>query len=548
MLLTQDIIGQILAKRGIKDREAFLNPRLTHLRDPMEIPDITRAARRVLLAKERKEKVLVFGDYDVDGVSGTAILLHVLKFLGISADYYIPHRYGEGYGMSETAVANIAESGVKLIITVDCGVANVAEVAKANSLGLEVIVTDHHNIPDNLPKAYAIVNPKLISGDHPSQDLSGAGVAFKFAWALMRIAGTKDNLFLTSLLDLAALGTFSDVVPLTRENRVLAVNGLKLLNDRKRLGIRHLTEVAAIKGKISVRDVTFGLAPRINAAGRLEHASKSVELFLTADGAVAKSLAQELQAINIRRRGIGQAIKEQVFANLNDDYVAHNKVVVLSGQDWHPGVVGIVASQVVDKCLRPAVLVGVNEGVGRGSARSLDGINIYELLCSCKDLFVDFGGHAGAAGFEIHPEKIPELKDRLREQGNKTISDEDLQPKLAIDAELAPSVITMSLAKELEVLAPFGEGNPAPIFISRNLSLFDCRQVGKEGKHLKAKFTDGQINLDTIGFGLGELSLSSENKYDIAYKLETNEWNGFETVQLSLVEVRAVDTSQLVSS
>jgi single-stranded-DNA-specific exonuclease len=537
------LIAQVLINRGIKsveEADVFLNSRLAHLRDPLEIPNIVQAARRVLLAKEKGEKVLVFGDYDVDGVTGTSILLHTLKLLGIQASYYIPHRYGEGYSLSLESVGKIAQSGVKLVVTVDCGISNHAEIEKANSLGLDVVVTDHHNLPKDLPPAYAVVNPKLIPGEHPSRHLSGAGVAFKFAWALLRVSGVKDSVFLTSLLDLASLGTISDVVPLTAENRILAVGGLKLINERKRLGIKHLADAASLYGKISVKNIYFGLAPRINAAGRLEHASKSVELLLTDDAGQAKALAEELNQINVRRRGIGSEIKEDVFSRLSEDYIAENKVVVLSGENWHPGVIGIVASQVVDRYSRPAILVGVNEGIGRGSARSVEGLNIFKLLDSCRDLFSDFGGHEGAAGFEISPENIPELKSKLRKEVDKFISLDDLRPKIAIDAELAPSKISMSFIKELEVFDPHGEGNPLPVFMSRNLKLYDMRKVGSTKRHLKAKFTDGEVTLDTIGFDMGSYAeqLSYDNSYDIAYKLETNEWDGFEVAQLSLIDVR----------
>lgn len=537
------LTAQVLINRGIRnvhEADIFLNPRLAHLRDPMEIPNIERAAGRVLLAREKGEKVLVFGDYDVDGVTGTAILMHTLRFLGIDTSYYIPHRYGEGYSLSLESVRKIAESGVKLIITVDCGIASRIEIEEANALGMEVIVTDHHNLPKDLPRAYAIVNPKLISTEHPSKYLSGAGVAFKFAWALLRIAGVRDGEFLTSLLDLASLGTVSDVVPLNAENRILAVTGLKLINERKRVGIKCLAEAASLYGKISVNHIYFGLAPRINAAGRLEHASKSVELLLTEDSGRAKALAEELNRINLRRQDIGNLIKEEVFGKLNENYIAQNKLIILSGENWHPGVIGIVASQVVDRYFRPTVLVGINDGVGRGSARSIDNINMYELLEACRDLFLDFGGHEGAAGFEIRPENIPELKSRLKEEVDKVVSAEDLKPRIVIDAELSPSQITMSLIKELEVLDPHGEENPPPVFMSKNLNLIDMRRVGANGRHLKLKLSDGKINLDTIGFDLGNWSekLSYSNRYDIAYKLETNEWDGFEVAQLSLVDVR----------
>ena len=327
------LISKILTNRGLATpaaAERFINPRLSYLRDPLEIPNIESAARRVLLAKERGERVTVYGDYDVDGVTGTAILVQTFNFLGIKTDYYIPHRYGEGYGLSLGSVRKIAAAGTSLIVTNDCGISSVKEVAEASRLGLDVVVTDHHNLPEILPAAYAIVNPKQIAGDHPSRDLSGAGVAFKFAWALLRLAGTKDSVFLTSLLDLAALGTISDVVPLINENRILAVSGLNLIDQRKRLGVKHLAEAASLSSKISVNNIYFGLAPRLNAAGRLEHASKSVELLLADDPAKAGELARELGRINSRRQELGGSIKEDVFSLIDDVYLAEHRLICLS--------------------------------------------------------------------------------------------------------------------------------------------------------------------------------------------------------------------------
>jgi len=537
------LLSKVLLNRGITDPDAaekFLNPKLNSLKDPFDIPNIPAAAKRVLLAKERGEKIMVYGDYDVDGVTGTAILVETLKFISAEVSYYIPHRYGEGYSLSLESVKKIAEAGIKLIITVDCGIASMLEIEEANALGMEVIVTDHHNLPRELPRAFAIVNPKMITGEHPSKYLSGAGVAFKFAWALLRVAGIKDSVFLTSLLDLASLGTVSDVVPLTGENRILAVSGLSLINERKRLGIKHLAEAASLCGKISVNHIYFGLAPRINAAGRLEHASKSVELLLSDNAASARQLADELNRINYRRRDIGTLIRDEVFAQIDDALVAGNKIILLAGENWHPGVIGIVASQVVDAFSRPTVLIGTNSGVGRGSARSIDGLNIFEILNSCHDLFLDFGGHEGAAGFEITSENIPELRRRLNFEADQKIDYNDLIPQLKIDAEIQPEQINLGLIEELERLAPFGEGNPEPVFMIRDLSLSEHKQVGSRGKHLKAWFSRGAAKLETIGFGLGSLvgKLDYGKAYDIAFNLGSNEYNGFESAQLSLVDVR----------
>jgi len=536
-------LATILSNRGVcnpVEAEKFLNPRLSNLNDPFDIPNIGFAAERVLRARESGEKVLVYGDYDVDGVTGTAILLQTLKFLGIDSSYYIPHRYGEGYSLSLASVKKIAADGVKLIITVDCGIASAVEIEEANALEMEVIITDHHNLPHSLPKAFAIVNPKQMKSGHSSRNLSGAGVAFKFAWALLRTAGRKDNAFLTSLLDLASLGTISDVVPLTGENRILAAGGLKLINERKRFGLKYLADSASLFGKIMVNQIYFGLAPRLNAAGRLEHASKAVELLLTENPDSARDLADELNRINSRRKDLGSGIKEDVFSKIELVLEKESRILFLAGEDWHPGVIGIVASQVVDTYFRPTVLIGVKDGVGRGSARSIEGLNIFELLDSCRDLFLDFGGHEGAAGFEIVSDNILELERRLKATAEEMIDPADLVPKIAIDAEIDPMQINLGLIDEIGKLQPFGEGNPDPVFMVRGLRLTDHKKVGNNKKHLKAWFSRDGVNLETIGFGMGKMAdtLDYQKSYDIAFKLESNEYNGFASAQLSLVDVR----------
>ena len=532
-------LAQVLINRGlsgIAEIDAFITPKLNFLSNPYDIPGMEKAAQRVLLAKEKGERVAVYGDYDVDGVTGTAILLLSLKDLGIDATYYIPHRYSEGYGLNSNAIKNLFDEGVKLIVTVDCGISNVIEIEYANSLGMEVVVTDHHNPPSVLPKSHSIVNPKLIDGNHRARELSGAGVAFKFAWGLYRSAGIKDSANLMELLDLAGLGTIADIVPLLDENRILAIYGLKNMNERKRIGLRSLIEAAGIKKRITASSVSFAIAPRLNSAGRLEHASLSVELLITKDELIAKKLALELNRLNSKRQGIGSQIQEEVFAKIGDK---PERSIVLCGNSWNPGVIGIVASQVVNRYCRPAVLIGVNEGIGRGSARSIDGINIFNVLNECRDLFTDFGGHKKAAGFEVVEDNIPELTRRLKGIIDDLVSDEELVPTLEIESALDPKEITMSLASELELLDPHGEENPPPVFVSYGLKLIDMRRVG-DGTHLKTRFTDGKVTLDSIGFSLGDLAskLKLGDSYDLAYNLEVNEFNGIESAQLNLVDIR----------
>ncbi|MFC1767771.1 single-stranded-DNA-specific exonuclease RecJ [Candidatus Margulisiibacteriota bacterium] len=536
---TSPITSQILINRGIStasDAGDFLNPKLASLFDPSDIPGMQEATERVKLAEKRGEKVAVYGDYDVDGVTGTSIMLITLKNLGIQATYYIPHRYDEGYGMNIDAVSKLNSEGVKLIITVDCGISNLAEIEHANSLGIDVIVTDHHNPPKILPKALAIIDPKLMSKEHRSRELSGAGVAFKFAWGLYRAFGIKDSRDLISMLDLAGLGTIADIVPLIDENRILAVYGVKSLNENPRPGIKALIDAARIKKRITTNSVNFMISPRINAAGRLEHARLSVELLTSDDPDKVKELANTLSKVNTKRQEIGNEIKESAFSKIDESDLP--KLVMIEGEGWHPGVIGIVASRIVDKFYCPAILIGVNNGIGRGSARSVDGLDIYEVLEKCKDLFIDFGGHKKAAGFEIDKDNIPELQKRVKKIVAEMLPSDDLMPKLLIDTEVSAGQINMSLATEIQSLGPFGEGNPVPLLLTRKLKLLEQRRVGN-GSHLKARFTDGKVTLEAIGFGLGDMEdqIRFGHDYDIVYNLEVNEFNGFETAQLKLVDI-----------
>ncbi|MFH1390162.1 MAG: single-stranded-DNA-specific exonuclease RecJ [Candidatus Margulisiibacteriota bacterium] len=538
---TSGLLSSLLLARGVLEPEsaaAFLAPKISFLRDPFEIPNLKEGAQRLILAKQRGEKVAVFGDYDVDGVTGTVIVSQALKTLGIPSVYYIPHRYGEGYGLSVEALRKLAAEGTRLVITVDCGISNIHEVAAAKELGMAVVVTDHHNLPAELPGADAVVNPKMLSQGHPSRELAGAGVAFKFAWGLLRTAGLKDSVFLTSLLDLAALGTLADVVPLTGENRILSATGLNILNKRQRLGIKELAEAAGLKGVIGADQVYFGLAPRLNAAGRLEHAGRSVDLLLTDDPGDAGRLAKEIDQINSRRKEIGSRIKEEVFSRLSAGQ--KGKAIVMSGADWSPGVIGIVASQVAETCNRPAVLIGVSDGFGRGSARSIGKLNIFNYLAECRDLFIDFGGHPGAAGFKIAEKNIPLFERRFIEETDRGITDEELVPALSIDAEVSINELSLAMVKEVARLAPFGAGNPVPVLMMRDLAVSSFRTLGGEGQHLKIKFNRGGAEIEAIGFGLGKLAelLDYSRRYDLAFNLESNEWNGFETAQLRIVDLK----------
>ncbi|OGC08176.1 single-stranded-DNA-specific exonuclease RecJ [candidate division WOR-1 bacterium RIFOXYD2_FULL_36_8] len=535
------ILAQILINRKITDSQnamEFLSPTLMNLKDPFDIPNIKKGVERVVLAKTRGEKVVVYGDYDVDGVTGTAILIETLKHIGITPSYYIPHRYEEGYSLNINAIKKLKDEKANLIITVDCGISSITEVKEANAIGIEIIITDHHNVPQQIPNAYAVINPKMIEKNHPSRDLSGAGVAFKFAWALLRIMGETKSDFLTQLLDLAALGTIADVVPLTNENRIIAKKGLSILRERKRIGTKILADVSGLKPEISIRDVNFGLAPRLNAAGRLKHASLAVNLLISKTIAEAETLAKELNKANLKRQGIGDLMNNEILQKIKNNNLESEKIIVVSGESWHPGVIGITASKIVDKYYRPVILISVNQGTGRGSARSIDNFNIFKLLESCKELFVDFGGHEAAAGFVILPENIPILKDKIyKEVFNLKI---EYDPKINIETTILPEQITLSLIEELKLLGPHGQANPIPVFSSHNLKIREGKVVGSNENHLKLKLSNGKTNLEAIGFGFGKMkeTIDFNLSHDFAYLLESNEWNGIESAQLNLVDVK----------
>jgi single-stranded-DNA-specific exonuclease len=533
--------AQILINRGISlndEIERFLAPKLSFLRDPFEIPDMHKAVERTLSAVRNKEKVFVWGDYDADGVTGSSIVVLGLKKAGIEAGCYIPHRYDEGYGLNIEGLKKIASLGATLIITVDCGISNFKEIQFAKTLGIDVIVTDHHNIPEVLPPAVACVDPKMMDKDHPSRDLAGAGVAFKFVWALLRSAGFKESSEIKEFLDLVALGTIADVVPLTGENRILAVSGISLLNEKRRAGVKHLFSSAKLSGDITARNISFMLAPRLNAPGRLKHAELSLNLLLEDDPQKAKSIADEINLVNSQRQQIGALIGEDVFSRITDP--ENTKLIVLSGKNWHPGVIGIVASRISEKYNRPSILISDSGKVCRGSARSIEGFDVYKLLLSCKDIFSDFGGHKDAAGFEMLSGSIEELKSRLSTEIEGSFTYDELVPKTRIDVEAEPEELSCGLAREIERLAPFGQGNPSPVFLSKNMKVDSCKKVGAKGSHIKLKLSRGGAVIDAIGFGLGALAeeMPRNSAVDIAFNLSVNEWDGFVIPQAQLVDIR----------
>lgn len=554
-------IVQILYNRGIFDLhlqgagektpwrckeiiENFLNPDYkASLHDPFLLKDMDKAVERILKAVKDKEKICVYGDYDVDGVTSTAIVSIVLDKLGVDFLSYIPSRHSEGYGMNQEAIDELGEKRIKLIITVDCGVRSFDEVEYAKGKGIDVIVTDHHDLSkqeeDLLPQAVAVINPKRLDCDYPFKELAGAGVAFKLACALL-VKGENLGEFSKGwekwLLDLVALGTVCDVVPLQGENRVLVKYGLKVIEKTKRAGLKALINSAGITGKnISAHNLGFHLGPRLNASGRMEHANLSLELLLTEDTVDAERMATNLSKLNKERQDITSRILGEVEALLKDQL--DKKVHLLRSKDWPSGIVGIVASRLVESCGRPVLLMEEGESESKGSARSIDGFDITKALEGCKDILVKFGGHKRAAGFTVKNEHFLLLEEKLLEIADGVIKETDLISEIQVDLEISPEKLDSKFRETLLLMEPFGHGNEKPIFLMKNVEAINPTLVGQEKNHLKLKIGDKDSVISGIAFNFSE-SIKNGQKIDVVCFLNENEWNGKVNLEARILDIK----------
>ena len=508
--------------------------------DPFLLTGMEASVDRIHRAVVAHERILIYGDYDVDGTAATALYVRFLSGLGCAPEYYIPHRIKEGYGLNAEAVRRIAASGVSLLMTVDCGTTSFSELGLAQSLGLDVIVTDHHLPEKTLPPAFAILNPCRSDSGYPFQGLCSAGVAFKVVTAYTMKYGQSVK-FLEEHLDLVALATIADLVPLHAENRWMIQEGLRRLSNGARLGLRSLKAVAGIDGSCGVADIGFKLAPRINAAGRLGDAADAVRLLLTENEDEARALAEVLDRLNRER----QQVEEQVTAEAIDalsraaDATCTTEPIVLSSRSWHPGVVGIVASRLVERYHRPAVLIAVNEqGKGRGSARSIAAVNICDGIGQCREHLEGFGGHAAAAGLTIREEAIPRFRAKLAEVLAEPLR-RAADRRLVYDAEVEPVGMLPAVVREVHRLGPFGIGNPEPMFLLRRLRISSVRVVGNNHLKLMLRGPRGPA-LTAFGYGMGAFrELPLAGPVDLACSLEINTWNGTEGVQLRLKDLRS---------
>ncbi|MBM2837400.1 MAG: exonuclease RecJ [Deltaproteobacteria bacterium] len=540
------ITSQLLINRGISDiqqAERFLSSTLSDIRSPLVMKGMKEGVERVLKALHNKEKIAIYGDYDVDGITSTSILLMFLKSAGADVSYYIPERIAEGYGLNADAISGLAERGVTLLITVDCGISDHPEVKLAKELGMDVIVTDHHEVPDDLPPAYAIINPKQSGCPFPFKNLAGVGVAFNFIIALR--ATLRDEGFwkekevpnLKEYLDLVALGTVADVVPLVDENRIFVKYGLMELTASIKPGIIALKEISGLNDvPINAGMVGYRLAPRINAAGRVGKGVDGVRLLTSESYDEAASIAKLLDDGNKERQGLEEVILREATEMVESGRIEDRKSIVLASENWHPGVIGIVASRIAEKYYRPTVMIALKNWIGKGSARSIHSFMLYEGLKECSHLLNEFGGHDYAAGLSINEENIEKFRDAFERVASNKLSDEDMVPEMDIDATMDLNDVTEDLVKELDNLAPFGEANPEPLLCSTGLGIADCRVVGNN--HLKMKVKQGGTVRDAIGFGMGNLNLSPGINLDTAFIPQINIWNGGKSIQLKLKDVR----------
>ncbi|HZB96716.1 MAG TPA: single-stranded-DNA-specific exonuclease RecJ [Herpetosiphonaceae bacterium] len=543
-------IGQVLWNRGLTDRnqvDAFLNVHWGQLHDPHQLRDMDRAVARIRQAVEQQERVAVYGDFDTDGVTGVALLYQFLTGLGLDVLPYIPKRQEEGYGLHVAAVEYLATKA-GLLITVDCGISNVEAVARAQALGMDVIILDHHTPPAVLPEGYAVINPKRLGCEYPYKMLAGVGVAFKLVQALHRSGLCPPALKVRQLLDIVALGTVTDVAPLDGENRVLVKYGLKELNRTERPGLQALIELSALKGAVTCHSIGYALGPRINAAGRLDDAVRAYELLLCDEPGIAREMAQNLNEINAQRRGLTAEVLERAKEMARTTGKAESRIIVLDGEGFPAGIVGLVAARLVEAFGRPVLVLERGEEMCRGSARSIAGFSIFDALNECADLFTKFGGHAMAAGFSLPPQNLPELEARLQTIGLRDLTDELLLPMLTYDAEIPLSTHSFHLLEQIELLEPFGHGNAEPLWVTRNLRVVDARVIGKERQHLKLRLHDGTGKFgEALCWNMGSRvsEFSGAARVDIAYTLEVNEWQGRRTIQMKVKDLRHTNGEQI---
>ena len=545
---TSEVIAKVLANRNILNpnlARPFFTPNLDMLHNPYLMQDMDKAVERVLKNIKSGKPIMVFGDYDVDGTTGAAALYLAFQKFGADVTYYIPDREKEGYGLSYHGIEVAKDIGIDLIITCDCGINAFVQVDFANEQNIDLIITDHHTTDTELPKAHAILNPKREDCEYPFKGLCGGGVAFK----LITAVGNELNIPLTDyeeIIPLITLGIAADVVPIKDENRVLVHHGLNILKNLEKPGLKTLLELAGLKGHISVGQLVFSIAPRINAAGRLGDANRAVELLVTDDQDKARLLAKELDNENKRRQMIQQAVVDEALLKVNAEADLKNEnALVLANAGWHPGVVGIVASKIKEEFNRPTIIIALENGSGKGSARSVAGFDLYEALTACKTHLDGYGGHPMAAGLTLSNQKLEDFKKAFIDFANERLTKENLQATLTLDSEMALQDITPRFMEFLDKLSPYGPGNMRPKFAIRNVEIAGVPKViGKTGEHIRFKIKQGLKSYPAVGFGLSNKyeMLITGQPVDIACVVETNEWQGNTSIQMNVRDIKRAVT------
>ncbi|MEE1012836.1 MAG: single-stranded-DNA-specific exonuclease RecJ [Clostridia bacterium] len=538
----------ILYNRGIHDDETitrFLSKDLGVMHDPYLLKDMEKAADRIRKARDNKEKVTIYGDYDVDGITSIAILYKHLTEMGIEVDYYVPDRMQEGYGVNRDALDKIRKNGTSLIITVDTGITAVEESEYAKEIGLDVIVTDHHECKETIPNVYAAIDPKRKDCPYPFKSLAGVGVVFKLIQALDERKSLPD--LMDKYADLMCLGTVADISPLVDENRVIVTEGLKRFKTTKNVGLKALIDVSTNGKNITTSTIGYIIAPRINASGRLGCASRSVELFLTDDTEKAHTLAESLCEENTNRQHTEQKMFKEALEYLEEHpEVKEDKVIVIPHKDWHHGIVGIVSSKITEKFYKPSILFAIDGDEAKGSGRSVNGFNLFGALENCSDLLEKFGGHELAAGLTIKADNIEAFRKKINDCSKDQFTEQMMTPTIMLDAAIKVPYISLDTVHDINRLQPFGVDNPTPAFAIRNIKIHKI-SVMSEGKHLRMTLLKDGKYLDSVGFGMGEYYqyLEEGDFIDVAFALDINDYKGFQNVQLILKDIKKVGEETL---
>ncbi len=532
------LLATILVNRGIVEEETirkFLEPTRADFHNPFLLPDMEIAVDTIIEAITKKEKIIIYGDYDVDGITSVSVLQKFLEERGINVDHHIPNRLEEGYGLNKEAIEEIAKSGYKLMITVDCGISGIEEVEFANSLGIRTIITDHHEPLEELPKAVAVIDAKRKDNKYPFNQLAGVGVVFKFIQAIGMKLGLDEKEYL-KYLDLVCVGTISDIVPLMDENRVITKLGLKLVNVTKNLGLKYLLEATGYS-KVDSNTISFGIAPRINACGRMGHETEALDIFLSDDINEVKELTRKLNEYNKTRQETEKDIVNEALELIEKNSEDKNSTIVLGSKGWHHGVIGIVSSKITENYFKPSILVSFEDGIAKGSGRSIPGFDLHDALCKCSEYLEKYGGHEMAVGLSLKEENFEKFKEKF-EQIAKNSHIDEISRVIYIDGTLSLEDIKAETVKELQKLEPFGEGNKMPLFAYKDLRIHSIRAL-TDGKHLKLTLRDDNIIIDAIGFNMGSLveDYKIGDKVDIVGVLEINNFNGKETVQMNLKDI-----------